>query len=272
MYTNPNILAKGKGAAESKSFEIVLFDLNDILSSPGRDANGVKNVGDYVFKPSKYATKMQVTASKTSLPVTSEGEEDNISISSLPEFYVPGSSLEIEEFIQNWTNRSVGVGVRVGACGGGEQFYRIFGSKCAPISIIIEGQNNNDGTGYLFKFQQFAKTDLMPARYYGNFTFATATVVDVGDTVVDVTNGNGEYQLQDNTVATVITNLTNAQAAGVYTLLGSGGVNPATIEASNANFLLAGAVDWQGLSGTRLTVEAFEVAGGAFIFVEKSRS
>ncbi|UOB16588.1 hypothetical protein [Abyssalbus ytuae] len=272
MYTNPNILVKGKGSAENKSFEVVLMDLNDIASFPSRDDNGILMVGNFVMKAGKYATKMQVSSSKTSLPVTSEGEEDNVSISALPEFSVPGSTQDFEEFIQNWTNRSIVVAVQVGACGGGTPFYRLYGTRCAPLSILLEGQNNNDATMNLVKFQQFAKTDLMPGRYTGTFTFATATTVPVDATTVDVTNGSGEYQLQDNAGATVITDLTNAETDGVYTLLGSGGSNPATIEASNTNFLMAGAVDWQGLSGAMLTVKAFEVAGGDHVFVEISRT
>lgn len=272
-YIKPSLISKGNGGSESKNFEIVLMDVSDVVSTPSRDGNGVlMSAGNFVFAAGKYATKMQVTSSKTSLPVTSEGEEDNVSISSLPEFSFPGSTLEFEEFVQNWTNKSIIVAVRVGACSGGSAFWRIFGSKCAPLSLLLEGQNNNDATMGLIKFQQFTKTKDMPARYTGTFTYATANVVAADAVTVDVSAGHGEYQLTDNTVATVITDLTNATTGTIYTLLGSGGSNPATIEASNANFLLAGAVDWSGTAGATLTVEAIEVAGGDHVFVERSRS
>ncbi|WP_044403398.1 hypothetical protein [Lacinutrix sp. Hel_I_90] len=271
MYTTPSLIVKGKGAAESKNFEIVVIDINDLAQHPTRNTNGVVMITDYVTKPGKYWTKIQVTSSKTSLPVTSEGEEDNVSISALPEFSIPGSTLTAEEFVQNYTNRSLVVGQEVGGCGGGSPFYRMFGSRCAPLSLIVEGQNNNDATMWLLKFQQFAKTDVLPGRYTGNFTFDTATTVAADATTVDVDNGSGEYQLTDNTVPTVITDLTNAVVGEVYTLLGSGGTNPATIEASNAKFFLSGAVDWQGLSGSRLTLEALDAGGGTFLFMEKSR-
>lgn len=272
-YIKPSLISKGNGGSEGKDMTIVIMDTADILTTPARDGNGVlMAAGNFVFAAGKYATKMQVTSSKTSLPRNSDGEEDNVSISALPEFSIPGSALEFEEFVQNWTNKSIIVAVRIGACGGSTPFWRVFGSKCAPLSLLMEGQNNNDGTSDVIKFQQFTKTKDMPARYTGTFTYATATTVAADATTVDVTNGAGEYQLTDNTVATIIADITNAVAGGVYTLIGSGGTNPATIEATNAKFLLAGAVDWQGLSGATLTVEAFEVALGAFVFVEKSRA
>ena len=272
-YIKPSLVSKGNGGSEGKDMTIVIMDTADLLTTPARNESGIlMAAGNFVFAASKYATKMQVTSSKTSLPVTSEGEEDNMSISSLPEFSFPGSTLEIEEFIQNWTNKSIIIAVRVGACGGESPFWRIYGSKCSPLSLIVEIQNNNDATMALLKFQQFTKSVNMPARYTGTFTYSTANTVAADATSVSVANGSGEYQLTDNTVATVITDITNATIGGVYTLIGSGGTNPADIEASNANFLLAGAVDWTGTSGATLTVEAFEVAGGDHVFVEKSRT
>lgn len=272
MYVKPSLIPKGNGGAEDKNFEVVLIDLNDVLTWPSRDENKVKMLGNIVMKEGKYVTKMQVTASKTSLPVASEGEEDNVSLNSLPEFSFPGSTLESEEFFANWLNKSMAVGVRVGACGGGVPFYRIFGTPCAPLSLLPEVQNDNDATTSMVKFQQFAKTRNMPGRYTGTFTLATVNMVDVDAVEVDVAEGIGEYQLQDNTGATVITDIINAVNNGVYTLLGSGGTNPATIEASNSNFLLAGGVDWQGLSGATLTVRAYDAGGGDHVFVEESRS
>ncbi|MEX0273254.1 MAG: hypothetical protein AB3N16_02640, partial [Flavobacteriaceae bacterium] len=266
------IIKKGKGAAEAKNMEIVLIDAADLSAYPSRDDNGVKMTGNYLFKAGTYATKMQVTASKTSLPFSGEGEEDNVSLSALPEFQFPGSTLEAEEFVANWLNRPIIVAVKIGSCGDPNGFYRVYGSCAAPLSLVPEGVNNNDATSIMVKFQQFAKTGLMPGRYYGTFTFATSEAVAADTTEVDVSEGQGEYQLADNTAATVITDLINAITGGMYTLIGSGGANPATILANNTNFLLAGAVDWQGLAGTRITFRAHDAGGGNHVFVEESRS
>jgi hypothetical protein len=272
MYVKPSLIYKGKGSAENKSQEIIIIDVADIATHPNRDEKNITMLGNFVMKTGKYVTKMQVSASKTSLPVTSEGEEDNVSISALPEFSFPGSTLDFEEFVANWTNKSIIVAVHVGACGGGSPFYRVYGSKCAPLSLLLEGQNNNDATMGLVKFQQFAKTDLMPGRYTGTFTLATVNTIAADATTVDVSSGDGEYQLTDNAGATVITDIANATNNGKYTLIGSGGDNPATIEASNANFHLLGGVDWQGLAGATITFNALDAGGGNHLFVEISRT
>lgn len=275
LFVKVNIPKSGSGAAgapQGKDTDIVLFDWADVLFTPQRDSKGIKMVGSFQFKPGKYAIKIYGTSSSINLPRTSEGEEDSMGFTALPEFSHPGSPLEIEEFIQNMTNRAIGVAVRVGDCDGNEEpYYKVYGSKCNPLNLMAEGQDDNEGVKDLIKFQQFRKAKSLPGRYYGNFTFDEANLVPVDATAVDVANGSGEYQLQDNAAPTAILDLTNAAHEGTYTLLGSGGANPATI-AAGGNFILAGAADWQGAAGARITLKAYEQAEGVFVFFEHSRS
>jgi len=69
----------------------------------------------------------------------------------------------------------------------------------------------------------------------------------------------------------VITTLSNATNKGVYTLVGSGGSNPASVTATD-DFVLSGAVEWTGDAGATLTVRAYAQAGGEFLFIEESRT
>lgn len=262
----------GGGAPQSKGKNVVVWDVEDIATWPGPNSKGVLMESDIVMKPGKYATYIQGTQSSYKLPKTSEGEEDNVGFTSVPEFYIPGSSLEQEEFIYWATNRNLIVGFRVGACDGDDAYYSLYGTPCNSLSLIVEGQNDNEANRNMLRFQQFQKSKALPIRYTGTVTFSTVNAVPADATTVDVSAGTGRYQLADNAAATVITALTNASHGTVYTILGSGGANPATIESSNANFLLAGAVDWQGLAGTTLTLRAFAQDGGNFTFVEVNRS
>lgn len=268
----PKTNIAGAGAPQGKDPNILIWDWADVQASPTRDSKGIKGEGSFVFKDGKYAIKVYATSSTISLPRTSEGEEDAVSFQSLPEFSHPGSPLEIEEFFANMTNRAIGLAVRVGDCDSNEDpYYKVYGTKCNPLSLMVEGTDNNEGVKDLVKFQQFRRSQNLPMRYYGNFTFDEANLVPVDAAEVDVASGSGEYQLQDNTIATAVTDLTNAVHGGTYTLIGSGGANPATI-ASGGNFILAGATDWSGLAGARITLKAYEQAGGAFVFFEHSRS
>ena len=262
---------QGGGAPQAKSQDVVIIDLDDVQAWPSRDDGNVKMVGAIVMKAGKYATILQATASSISLPITSEGEEDSVSFTSLPEFYHPGSSLEFDEFVSNMTNKNLAIGFKVGACDGDTPYYRFYGSPCTPLSLLVEGQNNNEATRNMVRFQQFQRSRTLPGRYYGTLTLATVNTVAADVAVVDVANGTGRYQLTDNTVATVITSLANANPNGTYTLIGSGGVNPANISAAN-DFILSGAVEWQALAGSTITFKAYPQAGGAYLFVEENRS
>ena len=261
----------GGGASQSKSSEAILVDLADVQNFPGRDSKGIVLDGTLVFLPGKYGIKVQLTGSKTSLPVTSEGEEDTMSVSAVPEVYHPGDSLEFQEWCAHSLNRNYALFIRIGGCDGQVPYWKVFGSKCNPLTPVIEKQDDNEATTNKITFQQFTKSNLWPGRYSGTITLPTSKAVVADVTVVDVTAGQGEYQLVDNTAATILTDITNATNNGVYTLIGSGGINPAQILADNTKFLLAGAVDWQGLAGARLTVRAYEQATGTFVFVEESR-
>lgn len=273
MYVRPKIGNTKSGAPQGKSTDIVVFNLDHIDKSkwPKRDANGIKMVGNINFLKGKYIQEIYGTSSTISTPRASEGDEDAVGFTGTPEFSHPGSSLEIEEFIALNTNKQLIVALRVGGCSGEAPYYKVYGTPCNPLRLIVEGQDNNEGVKDLMKFEQSRKADVLSGRYYGTFAKATANVVIPDITEIDVTPGVGEYQLRDNAAATVITNIVNAADGGVYTLKGSGGDNPATIEISNTNFMLRSA-DWQGLSGTTLTVVAFDRGNDNFVFFEQSRS
>jgi len=273
-FVKINIPKSTKGAAgapQGKDTDIVHFDWADVVFTPTRDSNGIKMVGGFQFKPGKYAIKIYGTSSSINLPRSSEGEEDSMGFTALPEYSHPGSPLEIEEFIANMTNRALGVAVRVGDCDGEEPYYKVYGSKCNPLNLMVEGQDNNEGVKDLIKFNQFRRGSVLPGRYYGTFPFDEANVVPADATAVDVANGSGEYQLQDNAAVTAILDLLNPSHGGTYTLIGSGGTNPATL-ASGGNFILAGATDWQGVAGARITLKAYAQGEGEFVFFEQSRS
>lgn len=270
MYTIPKIGNIKSGAPQGKSTDVVIFNFANIKKWPKRDQNGVKMEGTIVFDEGAYIQEIYATSSSISTPKSSEGEEDSVGFNGTPEFSHPGSPLEIEEFIAQNTNQQLGVAFRLGGCSGGEDYYKVYGTPCNPLRLLVEGQDNNDGVKDLMKFEQARKADVLPGRYYGTWTRARVNIVQPNSQEIDVTTGIGEYQLQDNDSPVVIENIVNAVDGGVYTLKGSGGENPATIQASSNNFMLR--LDWQALANTILTLRAFMKEDGSFVFIEQSRS
>lgn len=271
MFTNPYIPQTKQGTSPGKSTDIVVVDLKKVSSWPTRDSRKIKMLGNIVMNQGAYVYEIYGTSSSISAPVTSEGEEDAITVSGLPEFAHPGAPLELEEFFAHHLNKPLAVGIKVSDSEG--EYYRFYGSPTAPLTLMPERQDDNEALKDTIKFQQFKKTSELPGRYYGTLTRATAFAVAADAVTVDASEGSGEYQLADNTAPLVITNIVNATINEVYTLKGSGGTHPATIEATNANFVTNGA-DWQGLAGSTITFLAYEQTAtpGTFKFIEQTRS
>ena len=279
MYVNIDVLKPTKaapGAPESRDPNIVIVKTSDVLSSPNRDANGVKMVDDFVFKPGAYAIKIYATPSSIKLIKSSDGDEDAIAINQGLEYAHPGDELEINEHIQNFTGEPVIAFVLTDACGGGSPFYKVIGSVCTPLTLKFEGQNDNDATKNLMKYEAFKKSNKVPGFYYGTLTFAAVLATIAQDAaVVDTTPGSGQYQLTDGSAAPIaITDLTNGSNGDVITLLGSGGTYPSTIAASEAKFETVDGADWSALAGATITFKGFKNGATAadILWIEQSRT
>lgn len=278
MYVNVDVLKPTKaapGAPESRDPNIVIVKTSDVLSSPSRDANGVKMVGDFVFKDGAYAIKIYATPSSIIINKSSDGDEDAIAITQGLQFAHPGDELEINEYIQNYTGEPVIAFVRTGACGGSNAFYKVIGSTCTPLTLKFEGQNDNAATKNNMTYEAFKKSNEVPGFYYGTLTFASVLATVAADsTTVDTTSGSGQYQLTDNTEATAITDLINGSNGDVVTLLGSGGDYPSSIAASEAKFEMVDGADWSALAGSSITFKGFKNGSDPedILWIEQSRT
>jgi len=279
MYVNIDVLKPTKaapGAPESRDPNIVIVETSDIVSQPSRDGKGVKLEGTYVFKAGAYAIKIYATPSTIKPIKSSDGDEDAIAITQGLEFAHPGDDLEINEFIQNFTGKSIMAFVKTGACEGGNPYYKVIGSTCTPLTLKFEGQNDNDATKNLMKLEAFKKSNNVPGFYYGNLTFASVLATVAADaTTVDVTNGSGQYQLTDGGAsAAALTDLENGSNGDTITLLGSGGSFPSTIAAAAAKFEMVDGADWTALAGATITFKGFKNGATAadILWIEQSRT
>jgi hypothetical protein len=260
----PNKMSPGSGG--DKKNKVTIVDLADVLTHAARDSKGILISGKHVFKPGAYAIELYITPSSIAGKVTGEGDIDAEGI--MQEFVCahPGTEQEILEFRANFLGRDVMIFDE--ACSDGRILQ--YGAPCAPLRLKFEGTDDKDVKKTVLTF---ASTNKGPdiAIYDNTLTLTEATVVPADTMIVDVANGSGEYQLTDNTEATTITFLSNAVHGGVYTLLGSGGSFPSQLIVSS-HFVLKDVVDWSGIAGSSLTLKAFSIGSGDFMFFEQSRT
>lgn len=264
--TKPTTISPGKGG--NKKDLVAFFDWDDIATPASRDAAGILIAGSHVFKDNKYAVKIYSTPNSIANKTNSEGEIDSEGILQEVVFSHPGSSQEIREFRQNWLNKNIGIVVF--KCDGSDADQ--YGAPCAPLRMSFEAPDDSEQNKSTFTFSSSNKGP-DAAIYQGTLTFATPVdTVDADAASVDLTAGEGEYQLTDGSAASVeITTATNAVDGMIFTLVGSGGTNPSTISDAN-DFVLKNGATWTALSGSQITFKAFKDGAASWKFFELSRS
>jgi hypothetical protein len=259
---------KNAGAGGDKKDQITIFDFDDVLSFPARDSGGVVITDNIVFKANAYMIDVYATPSTIAAnPGRIEGEEDAEGFMMDVKFSHPGGSVAIRELITHFASRNCGIVIR--KCS--DNTKTLFGNPCAPLRMKIESVDDKDKAQNNFSFETMQKSQFVAADYQGTLTFADVTdTVDADATSIDLAAGEGRYQLTDNTVATVITTCTNATNGIVFTFIGSGGDEPATIVKEN-DFILASGATWTGLANAEITFKAFKSDAAAWTFIELSR-
>lgn len=270
MYVNVDVTKPAKrspGAGGNKKDIITLVDINDLVSEASRDDKGIVITGNHQFKPNAYAIQLYVTPSSISGKPKTEGEIDEEGIIQELVYSHPGSAKEIREHRANWLGRNCLIFVKHCDDGSVDQY----GSLCAPMRMQFEATDDKDVNKTVFTFTSTNKGPDV-AIYEGTLTLSSvAATVPADATTVDLSSGEGEYQLTDNSSDTVITTATNAVDGMVFTLLGSGGSHPATI-GTTGDFVLKNGNSWTALAGATITFKAFKDGASSWMFYELSRT
>jgi hypothetical protein len=259
----------GSGAAAPKDPNVILIATKSIVGWPQRDSKKVKMNGNFTFTENPKIAVVYMTASKTKSPYESEGDEDSQTIKQSFEGEHPGDELEINEFIADWLNEPCII--IHGSCQ--DKFRKVVGTKCAPVQLKPSGQNDNDARKAMMKFEQFAKSEWLPGHFTGSVDFSTPfAVADAGAITVNSANG-AVYQLPAHAVTEDITFAAiSADAGTVITLIGGGGVGPATLSTGVADkaAILVDGTDWVALKGAIIHLEVFK-AGATTLLIERAR-
>ena len=256
-----------KGVGGDKKAMIILFDFDDVATMPVRDSKGIVITGNLAFKSGAYMSKIYATQSTIKAGADSEGDPDAKGITQSVEFDHPGDEVAIREFRSNWMNRNIGIIIE--KCSDTKK--NLYGSLCAPLQMVFKAEDDKDKKKTAFTFKSVQKGPDV-ADYQGSLTFDTVmATVAANATSLNVASGEGRYQLTTGSgSAASITTMTNPINGGKYTLLGSGGTYPSTIEKDN-DFILSSGTTWTAIEGAEITFEAFKSTSSTWIFIECSR-
>lgn len=256
------------GASAAKN-EIIIMEA-ETVQFPASDDGGVLLVGNFVLDAGEKMVKLYSTKSKTEASMETEGDEDSMSFKSKFMAQYPGNSKEVKEFVQFWNGKNIIILHR--ACG--ETDWEVMGTPCAPLQLKATKQDNNDARFYNMTFEPFAKSGFVPKIYQGTTVFADP-FAPVTVAAVPLTTANGQlYKLPTLAVTDVVTfgSVTLAHDS-IVTLIGSGGVAPATLPngvAGSVTVLLKNGTTWTAINKATIHLKVFK-AGATTYLVETSR-
>ena len=183
MYTKVSIPKAGDGAGSAaiKDPNIILVDVDDILTEPTRSHGDVALTGDITLKEGAKAIGIYATPSTIEMTEEYSGDPDARGVMQGVKFDHPGNSVAIKNFTEANLNR--GFVALVKECDGtstGRMHY--VGSKCNPLSITPETTNTKDAQKRTFTFKQEIAGRFLPGEYSGAIpTLAGSTAESDGE-------------------------------------------------------------------------------------------
>ena len=169
--------ASGAGNPTPKIPLILIFDMDDVENYPTREV-GV-TIADDGFKLKEGAKLQPVYATPASIELLqeAEGEADARGYKKGVKFAHPGTSTDIEDFIEYNTNRNLGAIVR--GCDG--KGAKLIGSPCNPLSMKTETQDTKEGAKNTFTLQQDGRDEFRILTYMGELPAALAETASVNE-------------------------------------------------------------------------------------------
>lgn len=257
--------AGNPGIGINPTDQLVLIDIDDILTMPEPDDKGVVIDDNIVMKPGRYAYCVYMTPGTIEVSSAAEGETDQIGFKPTVKFSHPGNEQEVREFKANSINRKFIVIVRYHS----GKPTDLIGSCCNPCTFTPAYTGNKDANTNEMTFAQISKgSDIF--MYKGTVTLEEpVATVATGAKVVPFTR-DGQYQLTSGAAA--IDSITGGQHGSVITILGVAGTSP-TVVSTAGKIVLKGGKTFTATPGSQLTLRAVDAGGadGNMLWVEQSR-
>ena len=272
MYIRNSVAAPtgtiGPGAAKPKNPNVKIIFVDELLSSPQRNAAGIVMEGNYTFKPNGKMIEVYMTGKKQKLNYENEGDVDEESIKQMFEGSHPGNSREIKELIQNLIGKDVIV--LSGDCT--KNSFEVFGTVCAPMRLKPTGVIDDTRTGHDLIFEQTQATAFLPGTYEGSIVLAAPYNAADADLAITKANGN-QYKLAPDAAggSLDIASLDHDHGA-VITLIGSGGANPSVLStgaATAATVVLKDGTDWAAQDDAVIDLKVFKSGSVSYLIEQK---
>jgi hypothetical protein len=248
----------GSGSPSPKNGLMTFIYVDDILSEPTRDQNGVLQLGNYVMKTNAKMYQFYATPSTQKMNITIEGDEDLGGFINKVEAMHPGNELDMMEFVQNSLDRGF---IIIGGAGCGNATNRSFGSVCNPMKFKGEVVDDKDGAKTNLVFEQSYRDRKVPGFYQGTFSFAVNAIAP--DASLDLLVASGTtYELPSFATTDDITVSSIDLAHGtVVSLIGGGGDDPATLSKGTqgaVTVLLKDGTQWVALDKSVINLQVFK--------------
>ncbi|MBR4299859.1 MAG: hypothetical protein IKT59_09125 [Bacteroidales bacterium] len=156
----------GAGSPAPKSSDIVIIDVEDIVTEPTRTLGDPNMTGNFELNESAEAVTIYGTPSTINLTEEYGGDPDARGVKQGVAFSHPGNSSEIKGFIEKYMNK--GVVILVKECDGtAEGKVEAYGSKCNPLFLSVERTDSNEARKRTLTFKQELNDKFLPGTYSG---------------------------------------------------------------------------------------------------------
>lgn len=233
------------------NLKIWLIDVGQIdktVAYPQPNAN--REVGTIPLKGGEFMHYFEGIPDSVKDNSTGEGGDITTEVTNVLEITMGGDGVKLYDFIEDHTGGRFVVIYQ--KCVDGTYYTQ--GSPCKPMVLqSFDRKRDSEATAVMFTFQN--SSFKQPYIYVGAITETTPQVVPADATDLAIVAGKSQYQLTDNTGATVlvtVSGIISGQYGNTIQVLGSGGANPSTI-ADNTVYILIDGTTWTGNAGSSIS-------------------
>lgn len=174
-YTKVSIPKAGDGAgcATPRKSQIILIDIEDIVSEPTREVGNTLMTGKYTLKDSAKAVSIYATSSTIAVTEEYSGDPDAEGVKCGLEFEHPGNSVAVKNFLEVFKNKGV-IAIVTECNGTAAGRPQAIGTVCNPLRLSVETTMNGEATKRKLTWKQAMNDKFLAGEYSGELPAVAA--------------------------------------------------------------------------------------------------